>query len=149
MATGKGFSLSLEGLEVIISELDAFIEDIDERLDKALTKIALKIIQDAKRLAPIDTGDLEAALIVDDVKKTVESMYIDFGASVDVNDYAVVQHEGFMHRNGKLVPLTPGEKTRSKGMYNGYMPGKKFLENAIKMNEAWILEELANALKVG
>lgn len=149
MATGKGFSLSLEGLEVIISELDAFIEDIDERLDKALTKIALKIIQDAKRLAPVDTGDLEAALIVDDVKKTVESMYIDFGASVDVNDYAVVQHEGFMHRNGKLVPLTPGEKTRSKGMYNGYMPGKKFLENAIKMNEAWILEELANALKVG
>lgn len=149
MASKSGFSFSLEGLEVVISALDSYVDSIDDRLDKALTKIALKIIQDAKRLAPVDSGDLEAALIVDDVKKTIESMYIDFGASVDVDDYAVVQHEGFMHRNGKLVPLTPGEKTRSKGPYNGYMPGPKFLENAIKMNEKYIIEELSKALELG
>jgi hypothetical protein len=135
------------GLDAIIAAFDATIEQIDTRIDATLERLALKIIQDAKRLAPIDTGDLEAALIVGEVKQLIGASYIDFGTSPEVNNYAVVQHEGFMHREGKLVPLTPGEKTLSKGPYNGEMPGKKYLERAIKMNEKLIIEELSKILE--
>ena len=157
MAAGRGFSFSLEGLEVTIGALDATLEQIDERIDETLKKLALKIMGDAKRLAPLESGDLESAMHigsvetnpynVDEVKKLIGLSYVDFGVSPEVNDYAVVQHEGFMHRNGKLIPLTPGEKTLSKGSYNGEMPGKKFLERAIKMNEKLIIEELSKVLE--
>lgn len=147
MAEAKGFSFSLDGLEAMVSALDTLLEQIDERIDATLERLALKIIADAKRLAPIDTGDLEAALIIGEVKQLIGVSYIDFGTSPEVNDYAIVQHEGFMHRNGKLVPLTPGEKTISKGAYNGELPGKKFLERAIKMNEKLIIEELSKILE--
>lgn len=147
MAGEKGFSFSLDGLEAMVNALDTLLDQIDERVDATLERLALKIIADAKRLAPIDTGDLEAALIIGEVKQLIGVSYIDFGTSPEVNDYAVVQHEGFMHRNGKLVPLTPGEKTISKGAYNGELPGAKYLERAIKMNEKLIIEELSKILE--
>lgn len=147
MAGKDGFSFSLEGFEVMVTALDTFLEQIDERIDQTLTKLALKIIHDAKRLAPLDEGDLEAALVVGDVKREIAIMYIDFGASPEVDHYAVVQHEGFRRTSkGNIVMLTPGEKTLSKGPYNGEMPGKKFLERAIKMNENRIIEELSKIL---
>ncbi|MGI2294175.1 HK97 gp10 family phage protein [Paenibacillus sp. GXUN7292] len=148
MAGAKGFSFNLDGLEAMISALDAAVEEIDARIDATLERLALKIIHDAKRLAPIDTGDLEAALIVGEVKKLIGVSYIDFGTSPEVNDYAVVQHEGFRKTaSGKIVQLTPGEKTRSKGAYNGELPGAKYLERAIKMNEKLIIEELSKILE--
>jgi len=144
----EGFSFELNGLEAIVSGLDNWVKDFDERLDVTLTRIALKIIDDARRLAPIDEGDLEAALNVGEVKKMVNSMYIDLGASPEVDSYATVQHEGFRKTaSGTIVAMTPGKKTLSKGMHGGYMPGKKFLENALKMNEQYIIEELSKILK--
>ncbi|MDU0332078.1 HK97 gp10 family phage protein [Paenibacillus sp. 3LSP] len=148
MADRKIFSFSLEGIEAAIDRLDRLERDLDRRIDETLTRLALKVIADAKKLAPIDSGDLESALVIGDVKRTIAGMYIDLGTSPEVDDYAVVQHEGFRKtKDGKLVQLTPGEKTISKGPYNGYMPGKKFLENALKMNERLILEELSKILE--
>jgi len=147
MAGEKGFSFSLDGLEATVDALDTLLEQIDGRIDATLERLALKIIADAKRLSPIDEGDLEAALIVGEVKQLIGVSYIDFGTSPEVDEYAVVQHEGFVHRDGKLIPFTPGEKTISKGAYNGEMPGKKFLERAIKMNEKLIIEELSKILE--
>lgn len=148
MAVRKIFSFSLDGIEAMINRLDRIEKDLDRRLDETLTRLALKVITDAKRLAPIDSGDLEGALVVGEVKRTIAGMYIDLGTSPEVDDYAVVQHEGFRKtKNGRLVELTPGEKTLSKGSYNGYMPGKKYLENALKMNEQHILEELSMVLE--
>lgn len=148
MGGRKIFSFSLEGIEAMINRLDRLEKDLDRRLDETLTRLALKVIADAKRLAPIDTGYLEAALVVGEVKRSIAGMYIDLGTSPEVDDYAVVQHEGFRKtKNGRLVELTPGEKTIGKGAYNGYMPGKKFLENALKMNEQHILEELSKVLE--
>ncbi|WP_339816784.1 HK97 gp10 family phage protein [Paenibacillus sp. FSL R7-0216] len=148
MASRKIFSCSLEGIEAMVNRLDTLEKDFDRRLDETLTRLALKVIADAKRLALIDSGDLEAALVVGEVKRTIAGMYIDLGTSPEVDDYAVVQHEGFRKtKDGRLVELTPGEKTLSKGAYNGYLPGKKFLENALKMNEQYILEELSKVLE--
>lgn len=148
MADRKIFSFSLEGIEAAIDRLDRLEKDLDRRIEETLTRLALKIIADAKKLAPLDSGDLEAALVIDEVKRTIAGMYIDLGTSPEVDGYAVVQHEGFRKtKDGRLVELTPGEKTLSKGMYNGYMPGKKFLENALKMNEKLILEELLKILE--
>lgn len=142
-----GFSFNLDGLEAIYAAYDAALDEIDKRVDETLTKLALKIIHDAKMLAPLDEGDLEAALIVGEVKQLIGASYIDFGTSPEVDHYAIPQHEGFRKTSkGALVTFTPGEKTLSKGAYNGYMPGKKYLENALKMNEQLIIEELSKIL---
>lgn len=148
MAEGGTFSFDLTGLDAIVGRLDQLENDIDHRLDENLTKIALKIIHDSARLAPLDEGDLEAAHTVDEVKHLIGLAYIDMGTTPEVNAYAVIQHEGFNKTpSGAIVQLTPGEKTLSKGNYNGYSPGKKFLENALKMNEKWIMEELSGLLE--
>ncbi|GGH17311.1 HK97 gp10 family phage protein [Paenibacillus segetis] len=148
MADHKIFSFSLEGIEAVINRLDQLEKELDNRLEDTLTRLTLKVIHDAKRLAPIDEGDLEAALIIGEVKRSIAGMYIDMGTSPEVDDYAVVQHEGFRKTSkGNLVTFTPGEKTLSKGPYNGEFPGKKFLERALKMNEDLIIEELSKILE--
>lgn len=148
MADHKVFSFSLEGIEAMIDRLERLDNDLDRRLETVMTRLALKVIHDAKRLAPIDHGDLEAALVVGEVKRAITGMYIDIGTSPEVDGYAVVQHEGFRKtKDGAIVEMTPGEKTRSKPSYGGYMPGKKFLENALKMNEDLILQELMSVLE--
>ncbi|WP_127580839.1 HK97-gp10 family putative phage morphogenesis protein [Paenibacillus koleovorans] len=148
MADRKPFSFSLEGIEVMIGELDRFTEELDRRLRDTLTRLALKVIHDAKRLAPLDTGDLEAALVVGEIMQRYGVMYIDVGTSPEVDHYAIAQHEGFrVTKGGKLVQFKPGEKTISKGPYNGEMPGKKYLERALQMNEKLIMEELSKILE--
>lgn len=148
MADHKIFSFNLEGIEAMIDHLDRLEDDLDRRLDETLTRLALKVIADAKKLTPIDSGDLEAALVIGEVKRSIAGMYIDLGTSPEVDDYAVVQHEGFRKtKDGKLVEMTPGEKTKSKPAHGGYLPGKKYLENALKMNEKLILEELSKLLE--
>lgn len=141
------FGFSLEGIDAMIERIDQMDELILVRLEETLIRLALKVIFDAKKLAPLDEGDLEAALIVGDVKRTIEGMYIEMGVSPEV-DYAVVQHEGFRKtKSGNIVEFEPGEKTLSKGHHGGYMPGKKFLENALKMNESTIMRELSLILR--
>lgn len=148
MADHKIFSFSLEGIETMIDRLDRLESDLDHRLEETLTRLALKVIADAKKLAPLDEGDLEAALDIGEVKRSIAGMYIDLGTSPEVDHYAPLQHEGFYERKDeKIIVFTPGEKTRSKPAHGGYMPGKKFLENALKMNEQLILEELSKVLE--
>ncbi|HAF97542.1 HK97 gp10 family phage protein [Paenibacillus lactis] len=148
MADHNLFSFSLEGIEAMVDRLERMEDDLDRRLETVLTRLALKVIHDAKRLAPIDEGDLEAALVIGEVKRAITGMYIDMGTSPEVDGYAVVQHEGFRRtKSGTVVEMTPGEKTRSKPSHGGYMPGKKFLENALKMNEDIILQELKSVLE--
>jgi len=148
MAGRSKFEIRLDGLEAIIENLDRLERELDQQIEKKLVTRAEKVIHDAKRLAPLDTGDLEAALVVGEIQRTSEGVHIDMGASPEVDHYSVVQHEGFMHgKDGRLIELTPGEKTRSKGPYNGYMPGKKFLENALKMNEQPFYDDMADVLK--
>lgn len=138
----------IEGIEAMILTLEKIEEQTFRKIDIALTKLAMKVIEDAKRLAPLESGDLEAALVVGEVKQMLQRIYIDFGTSPEVDDYAVVQHEGFRKtKTGKVVYMSPGEKTESKGPHKGYMPGKKYLENAIKINEKLIEKELAPLLR--
>lgn len=142
------YSFDIEGIDAMILTLDQLEQEIDEKIDRVLTRLAEKIIQDAKKLAPLDSGDLEAALVIGEVKKMLHRRYIDFGNSPEVDDYAVVQHEGFRKtKKGKVVYMSPGPKTMSKASYKGYMAGKKYLENAIKINEKLIIQELTAAFK--
>lgn len=142
------YGFDIEGIEAMILTLDKVEEETFRKIDIALTKLAMKVIEDAKRLAGLDSGDLEASLVVGEVKQMLQRIYIDFGTSPEVDDYAVVQHEGFRKtKTGKVIYMSPGEKTQSKGPYKGYMPGKKFLENAIKINEKLIEKELAPLLR--
>jgi HK97 gp10 family phage protein len=149
MASREVFSI--EGIGASIADLDRIEKEMEQKIERVLTRLAEKVIHDAKRLAPLLSGDLESALIVDEVKKEIKLIYIDFGVSPEVSHYATVQHEGFRKirkgkNKGKVVHMSPGPKTESKQPYKGYMPGKKYLENAIKINEKLIIEELRKAL---
>ncbi|THE09946.1 hypothetical protein E1I69_20480 [Bacillus timonensis] len=143
---------SIDGIEAAIKDLDRIEKEMEEKIDKVLTDLANKVIADANKLAPLLSGDLEAALVVGEVKKELKRRYIDFGVSPEVSHYATVQHEGFRvvkkgKNKGKVIYMKkPGPKTDSKPPYKGYMPGKKYLENAIKINEKLIIEELRKAL---
>ncbi|MEH7223855.1 HK97-gp10 family putative phage morphogenesis protein [Bacillus sp. JJ1566] len=143
---------SLDGIEAAIKDLDRIEKEMEEKIDKVLTDLANKIIEDAKKLAPLLSGDLEAALVVGEIKKELKRRYIEFGVSPEVSQYATVQHEGFRKirkgkNKGKVVYMKkPGPKTASKPAYKGYMPGKKYLENAININENLIIDELRKAL---
>lgn len=142
------YGFDIEGIEAMILTLDRIEEETYRKIDIALTKLAMKVIEDAKKLAGLDSGDLEASLVVGEVKKMLQRIYIDFGTSPEVDDYAMVQHEGFRKtKTGKVVYMSPGEKTQSKGPHKGFMPGKKFLENAIKINEKLIEKELVPLLR--
>ncbi|KON88948.1 phage protein, HK97 gp10 family [Sporosarcina globispora] len=148
MPSRNVYSFDIEGIDAMILTLEQIEQEVYQRIDSVLTRLAEKVIEDAKRLAPLDSGDLEAALVVGEVKKRIANIYIDFGTSPEVDDYAVVQHEGFRKtKSGQVVHMSPGEKTRTKGAHKGYMPGAKYLENAIKINERLIIQELSNALR--
>jgi hypothetical protein len=148
MPSRNVYSFDIEGIDTMILRLEQIEQEMYDRIDRTLTSLAEKVIFDAKKLAPLDSGDLEAALVVADVKKVLQRIYIDFGTSPEVDDYAVVQHEGFRKtKSGQIVNMSPGEKTISKGPHKGYMPGKKYMENAIKINERLIITELTAALR--
>ena len=142
------YGFDIEGIEAMILTLERIEREQEEKMDNILTKLATKVIEDAKRLAPLDSGDLEAALVVGEVKKLLNRLFIEYGTSPEVDAYAVVQHEGFRKtKTGRVVYMSPGPKTESKPSHKGYAPGKKFLENAIKINERLIISELSAALK--
>jgi Bacteriophage HK97-gp10, putative tail-component len=143
------YSFDIGGIDTMILTLEQIEKELFKKIDKTLTKLAEKVIEDAKKLAPLDSGDLEAALVVGDVKQILQRVYVDFGTSPEVDHYSVVQHEGFREtKDGKIIFMKePGPKTASKPSHKGYTPGKKYLENAIKINEKLIAKELAAALK--
>lgn len=146
------FKFDLIGLDGMKAELTTAEREFFRNLDRVLTKLAEKVIQDARRLTPLLSGDLEAALDIGQVKTAIASTYIDFGIAVspEVAPYAWAQHEGFRKtKTGKVVMFSPGEKTESKGSYKGFEPGKKFLQHAIELNEETVLDGLAKALMFG
>jgi len=150
MASGYGFEL--DGLEEMKEMLTEVEREFFRNLDTVLTRLAEKVVQDARRLAPIESGDLEAALDKDAVKTSLANTYIEFGVTVspEVAPYAWAQHEGFRRtKSGAVVMFSPGPITSSKGSHKGFMPGKKFLQNAITINEDLVLGKLAEALKFG
>lgn len=135
MAGPNSFSFGLNGIDAMIKLLDDFQGDMESSLVKGLEHLGDSVVHDAKRLAPLDEGDLEAAMVRTEVQKEGSTFYLDVGTSPEVDDYAIVQHEGFRRtKTGRVVWLKPGEKTMSKGAYMGYMPGKKFLQNATVIN---------------
>ncbi|RKD20964.1 hypothetical protein BEP19_14860 [Ammoniphilus oxalaticus] len=143
-----GISFSLEGIEMMVQNLDKVSKKVDQRLDDTLTKLAHQVITDAKALVGVDSGDLEGSLVVGEVKKEIRRIYIDFGNSPETDDYAAVQHEGFRKtKSGKVIHMSPGPITASKPNHKGFTPGKKYLENALKINEELIKKELSKVLK--
>lgn len=146
------YGFELVGMEEMKENLNEIERRFFQNLDRVLTLLAEKIVLDARRLAPIDSGDLEAALDIGTVKSALNSTYIDFGVTVspEVAPYAWAQHEGFRKtKSGAVVMFSPGPKTISKGTHKGFMPGKKYLQNAIDLNEDMVMEELAKALNFG
>jgi hypothetical protein len=125
------------GMNKVSQRLRQVQADFIRRLDEKLTELAYLVIEDAKKLAPLDTGDLEASLVVGDIKQQIGLRFIEMGNSPETNDYAVIMHEAFYR---------PGPKTASKGMHKGHAPGRKYLENALKLNEPIIDRELKKIL---
>lgn len=150
MAGQNSFSFGLQGIEAMIKLLDDFEGDMEIGLVKGLELLGDSVVHDGKRLAPLDEGDLEAALVRTEVQRDGAIFFIEVGTSPEVDDYAIVQHEGFRKtKSGHIAWMQPGEKTRSKGAYMGYLPGKKFLQNAVIINVKKINEKMREGFKKG
>lgn len=133
------FSFDVTGIDVMIAKLDQLSNEMEKKLDDALTECAQLVVEDARALAPKDEGILIPAINESEVKKTLHQRYIEIGISPEAAAYATRMHEDF---------YTPSDSEKQKP-YKGHMPGRKYLENAIKLNEKKIIEILTEALRLG
>ena len=108
-------------------------------------EIAGQVIEKEARLnAPIDTGDLEKAIVHDKTSPKTMSVYVDPDKldleSRDGYDYSIKMHEDTDY---KLGPLSQ----RKADLMPDRMVGAKYLERAIKDNEKELRAEAAKILK--
>lgn len=128
--------MAIRGVKQVLANLDQLQARKRTARRAALTRIGLKIKGDSLRLTPVDTGNLRSSSYT----------FVDRDQSVQIgytSAYAPFVHEN-MEQSMKGQPRTSGT---GKGFY--WETGEpKFLEKAAKNNAAFILAELAKAMKV-
>jgi hypothetical protein len=129
---------------VVLSTLSAVDKRMTEAAQDEFNSGAMQIQAAARQFAPVDHGDLEAAIKVSDPVRSgsnavSRTIYIDTNGltRTDVADYAPVMHEG----SYKLGP-----KSQAKAAALGVMVGPKFLTRAANLVFPRITKAIAAAL---
>lgn len=136
-----------------VSEVVAMIHNDAERS----TRVALEemragadeIAELAAKFAPVDKGNLEAAIKVEEDRGGInnrtrvyvgvdESVVIDDRDGKTVGDYAVIMHEG---------TYDLGPKSREKAARLGLKVGRKYLERAMKKLGPGIAKRIKERVK--
>lgn len=113
----------VQGLEQVMANLDAAVEDIEGRAQAGMNDAGFMIQYEAQKLTPVDTGNLKASAYTNPVVTGEPAVSVGFTAS-----YALAVHEDLQmpHDNGEA----------------------KFLEKAIKRNELRILKAIADRAEI-
>lgn len=128
--------MAIRGLEQILKNLDSLQAKKKVARRAALTRIGIKVKADSFDMTPVDEGNLRASAYTEVTADT--SVQIGYTSA-----YAPFVHEN-MEQSMKGQPRKSGSK---KGFY--WETGEpKFLDKAVKNNAAFILAELAKAMKV-
>lgn len=138
-----------DGIRIEFDDLERFghkcreaSNNVNRILREELTKVAFMAERYARQLAPFDTGELEASIHAGPLQRTSTGYVVYIGTN---KEYATYVHElnssriGHKYDNGiKLVNYYVGgrgERTRHKGSVKGYLPGRKYLRNAIVLTD--------------
>lgn len=140
MAKDELIRIEWDGLQ----EMKRLFEEMNENFEKILleeyTKYGMLVEEGAKALAPHDEGDLESSINFGKAQREGNGVSVEGGSNMA---YALRRHEE-PYREGEHPKYDNGAKfpkfyvngrgvrTRSKAAWRGFMPGRKFLENAIK-----------------
>lgn len=137
------------GVHIEFDDLEQFADKCREAkgnvkhiLREELTKVAFMAERYARQLAPYDTGELEASIHAGPLQSTGTGYVVYIGTN---KEYATYVHElnssrvGHKYDNGiKLENYYVGgrgERTRNKASVKGYLPGRKYLRNAIVLTD--------------
>jgi HK97 gp10 family phage protein len=146
----------MEGLDLVLSNMDQISNEVDRRLRQALNEAALAVEEGAKQLAPVDEGELEASIVAAEVKRTPSGYSVEVGSNLA---HAARRHEEEPREGthpkyigaGKKIDMFyingRGLKTRSKSPLGRYLPGRKFLESSLKYHKKNINESIADAVR--
>lgn len=136
-------SIEWEGLD----ELKQYFRGVNQKFERIvkeeLTDFGLNVETVAKALAPRDSGDLEDSLTatVAELRGTVFEIMVgtnlEYALRVHEQPYSSdtrskyergVKYDGY-YVNGR------GENTRDKSNVKGFVPGRKYLQNAVTVTE--------------
>lgn len=137
------FDIQWEGLDALEKEFDKMDKKFTRILAEEYTKYGKLVEEGTKALAPQDESDLTDSINFDKAEITRTGVTVEGGAS---SEYALRRHEE-PYREGTYPKYDNGAKfedyyvdgrglaTRLKPNWRGYMPGRKYMENAIKATQ--------------
>ena len=137
------FDIEFSGLD----ELDELFQDMGENLESLMieeySKFGLLVEEGAKALVHHDEGDLEDSISTDPAVVSGNTVSVEVGSN---SPYAWRRHEEpyrpgthTKYDNGSKFPRYylngRGRRTLTKARWRGYIPGRKYMQNAIKATE--------------
>lgn len=136
--------LRVKGTEAAISSLAATHRRMTEEATAAMLAGAKEIQALAREFAPVDEGDLEAAISIGDVEQGPSNSSITvFVADESPSGRAVDQYATRMHEGSyKLGPLSAEKQART-----GKLVGPKFLARAAAQLFPSIKQRISAALR--
>lgn len=144
--------LILKGLSAVQAKFSRAETKVMDGSLSALRAMAALVVAEAKRNAPIDTGDLENAIVaIEDRDRNALGQFgqITIRVGVDINKLQLHLHKGFdysipMHEDPNY---NLGPKSEEKQARQGNHVGYKYLERALKDNEAEVRRRVEQAIK--
>lgn len=136
-------SIKWDGLQEYEDLLVGMEEEVERIAMEEMSKYGLLVEEATKALAPKDTGDLEESINFGKAQKEGNEIVVEGGSNLE---YALRRHEepykmGIRDKNDNGAVFEDyyiggkGRKTLRKPTWNGYKPGRKFLQNAVNATE--------------
>lgn len=146
--------LIVKGLAAVQARISRTEDNVMSGSLRALRAMADLVVKEAKLNAPIDTGDLESAIVaIEERERTALGRFgqTTIRVGVDVTKLRLELHGGFdysipMHED---PDYNLGPRSQIKQNVQGNIVGYKYLERALKENEAEIRRRVEKAIKEG
>lgn len=142
------YKMSFSGFKRYRKSILRFVKDKDDQVEHALKKISSLILNDAKKLAPVQSGALRASGRIDEINK--KEYHVRFGGMGTGVDYATFVEFG--RSPGRAPPINELRTWSARALGNENAAGaiartisrrgvrpQPFLRPAIKINERHLL----------
>lgn len=120
-----GINIEFDGLDEFISLMDNYSKDVEDEIIKEMNKYKSQVETGAKKLTPVDTNELTNSITSSGVTREGGAYIFTVGSDLD---YAVRMHE----HQGNWGVRTMLKQAQA---WRGYVPGNKYLENAVRATE--------------
>lgn len=104
MTGGKAYRVNIEGLNEAITKLNRFVDSLERRPLRILRDEAPRILAEAQRQVPYDTGLLHDSIRVTASGRKDRAALTAYASAKNGNfDYSLIQHENltYVHTEGR------------------------------------------------